>query len=227
MPLDRLDPTGEGTDTAWSLTAGASKTAAVTWPDDDVTTRINSAFNSGAMQSFQMGNLPSSAIAVLSHTVRMRWQAQSAPEADETVNMFLKLSGSRTHGTAFGPDAGWTTRMESGLAKPGGGAWLVNDVNSAELGVRDNGTSDGGGGGGNVEASTLSWEVQWSAGGGGFMALIMALGPLVAVGLHELPALALAVQARTRSLILPGEYVTAWRELREWRHPRHVFLGAR
>ncbi len=227
MPLIRLDPTGEGSDTGWNLVAGGSKTAAVTWPDDDATTRINSSFTTGAQQSFAMGNLPASAIAVLSHTTRMRWQAQAAPEGDETVNMFLKLSGTRSHGGNFGPDAGWTTRTSTGIAKPGGGTWLVADVNAAELGVRDNGSGDSGSGGGNVEVSTLSWEVTYATGGGGFMALIMALGPLVAVGLQEFPALALAVQARTRSLILPNEYAAAWRELRGWRHARHVFLGTR
>lgn len=170
-----------------------------------------------------MGNLPSEAIGVTAHTVRMRWIALTMPEGDETVNMYLNIGGVRTHGTAFGPDAAWTTRTQTALA----GALTVAQVNGAELGVRDNGTNNDGTAGGNVLVSTLSWDVTYLASGGGLVFMIGALGPLVAIGLHELPAIARALYRKTGKLLLPDEYMAAWRALRAARHPRYFLLGAR
>lgn len=54
------------------------------------------------------------------------------------------------------------------------------------------------------------------------------LGPLVAVGLHEMPSLArsLWVASEGRHRLQMEELETAWRELREGRYARHFLMGA-
>jgi hypothetical protein len=70
-------------------------------------------------------------------------------------------------------------------------------------------------------------DVDWDPAIGGFKAFLFSvLGPLVAVGLHEMPGIAAEVLRRSRTLIPPDECVRAWRELREDRGRRYFPLGA-
>lgn len=75
----------------------------------------------------------------------------------------------------------------------------------------------------------VSVDVTFIAPDGGFAFLIgQYLGPLVAVGLHEMPALLREIErlSRRRLRFLPGEGLTAWRELREASRRRFFFSHA-
>ncbi len=74
---------------------------------------------------------------------------------------------------------------------------------------------------------TKLWlDVDWDPAITGFKAFLFSvLGPLVAVGLHEMPGLAAEVLRRARTRIPPEEYLRAWRELREDRGRRYFVLG--
>lgn len=227
MPLIRLDPTSEGTDTGWSLVAGANKTAAVTWPDDDNTTRIGSSFNTGALQSFNMTDLPASAITVVTHQARLRHWSQSMPEGDEQPSLYTLWGGVRNHSGVFGPFGSWSTSTANDL---GGATPSVANVNAGQVGCRDNGTGDDGGGGGNIEVSTISWDVTYTVSeGGGWTCVIEGLGPMIAVGLEVLSSRLFRSELwlKARTVLLAHEREEAWRSIREWRHPRHFDLGDR
>lgn len=66
-------------------------------------------------------------------------------------------------------------------------------------------------------------DVEWYPISGFKGMLLGLLGPLVAVGLAEMPAIARDLARRTRTRILPREYEAAWRELREDR--RRVYFA--
>lgn len=69
-------------------------------------------------------------------------------------------------------------------------------------------------------------DVDWDPAISGFKAFLFSvLGPLAAVGLHEMPGLAAEVMRRSRTRISPDEYLRAWRELREDRGRRYLVLG--
>lgn len=71
----------------------------------------------------------------------------------------------------------------------------------------------------------LYYDISWDPIIGGFRAmLISVLGPLVAVGLAEMPAIAREVFRRSRTRIAPAAYARLWREVREDRARRYVFL---
>jgi hypothetical protein len=78
-----------------------------------------------------------------------------------------------------------------------------------------------------LQVTEIYYDVTWEPVIGGFRAMIIGLlGPLVAVGLAEMPAIAREVFRRstTRTRIRPDEFLAAWRELREPSR-RYVFAG--
>jgi hypothetical protein len=77
-----------------------------------------------------------------------------------------------------------------------------------------------------IRVTELWLDVDWDPAISGFKGMLLALGPLVAIGLAEMPAIARELARRTRTRILPHEYAAAWRELREDRARRYFPLGA-
>lgn len=74
-----------------------------------------------------------------------------------------------------------------------------------------------------VRVYELYLDVDWDPAIGGFKGMIFSiLGPLVAVGLHEMPGIAAELLRRSRTRIRPEEYARAWRELRE---PGRLYLA--
>ncbi|OFX02423.1 MAG: hypothetical protein A3E78_01970 [Alphaproteobacteria bacterium RIFCSPHIGHO2_12_FULL_63_12] len=218
MPTNTLIPTANGADTAWSLGAGASKWQACITPDDADTTYILSTTNLQRM-SFVLGNLPAEAVAVRSHTLTRRAR-KAVGAAGDTVNSFLLLSGSYTHGSAVNPAGSYTDYESADLARPGGGLWSVADVNAAEAGVRYNGT-----GGDENRVTTLKWAVEWSAEEGGWASFVGGIvGPVVgaALLLHDIARLAAMIRQKThgRTIILPAEWPAM---LAGMRHPRRRY----
>lgn len=213
--ITTLVPTAEGTDTAWTLGAGASKTAAVTPPDDDATSYIHSN-SANARNGFVMSNLPGPAKDVTTHAVVHRIQEANGTD---TVQAYIRKSGGTYHdATARGAGPVWTTYTETDVV-----SCTVAEVNAAELGMLRNP-------GNNVfpRCTTLKWDVTHTVFAGGFVLLMLEwLGPLVAVGLHEMPSVARGLyrESGRRHRLLPEELVTAWRELREGRYAKHFVLS--
>lgn len=216
MPIATLVPTAEGAHTAWSLVAGGTKTAAVTAPDDADTTCIGLNAANGA-NSFTMSDLPAYAISVTTHTISnsSRWTAGTSG----TFANRIRKSGADTDGTPVIGTGSYVTRTNVDLS---GAALTVAAVNAAEIGVvaGSMGAPDG------VRCTTVSWEVTYVSSPGGLIFLFLQwFGPLVAISLHEIPRLAAALHARSRTLIEPREYADVYRELREARYARHFLPG--
>lgn len=72
----------------------------------------------------------------------------------------------------------------------------------------------------------LSAVIDYTVIGGGMIFLIGSLGPLVAVGMEAIPALAREIFRRTGTRLSRSEHLRLFRELRECRHPKLFFLGA-
>lgn len=69
------------------------------------------------------------------------------------------------------------------------------------------------------------WKTDHAVQRGVMVGMMLSfLGTLVAVGLHEMPAVSRALFLRSRTLIRPDEYLGAWRELRAPR-PVRFFTG--
>lgn len=77
-----------------------------------------------------------------------------------------------------------------------------------------------------VSVYEIYLDVDWDPAINGLKGMMFSiLGPLVAVGLHEMPGLAAELWRRGRTRITPDEYLRAWRELREDRGRRYFVLG--
>jgi hypothetical protein len=85
---------------------------------------------------------------------------------------------------------------------------------------------DSGHNGNQGQITDLWFDVTWEPTLSVFKGMILgAMGPLVGVGLLELPAIAREVWRRTGTRILPREYAMAWRALREVPGRRIFDLG--
>lgn len=218
MPTTTLNPTAVGTDNAWTLGAGANKFAAVTEPDDENDTFISTTGN--VLQGFVMDDLPSEATTVIAHETKRRVGMASGTGDTDT---FLRLSGSYTHSAVTAEPTVYNTRLNTDLAKPGGGTYSdPADVNNSELGVRSSNmlTTP------QMRCTTLRWNVTWDAPGGFAIFVGSLIGGAIgsAVGLHEIPKLAayLARITGRKHILRPYEHETLWRELSLPRR-RYVF----
>lgn len=213
MPTDTVVPTADGTDNAWSL-QGTTKASVLTDSNDGNYVYALTAVK----QCMVMSNLSGQAgvISSVTHNYRII-------DNGEALRPYVKLSGSFTYGTQRTAGGAWTNYSEA-LAKPGGGSWGGNDADNMECGVEKvTAVSQYG------FCSEMSATVVWTPPSGGFVFFLFQwLGPLVAIGLADMPKLASAIHrlSRSRVLIRPDEYAQAWRDLRDYRAPRHWFRPA-
>ena len=218
MPNVTLLPngTGAGNDTSWTLGAGASKLAAVQ-TNDGGTSFITSTIVADR-NSFDMDNMPSAASAINGEPVHHGVMATSG---SKNFKLYFKLSGTNADGVAQNATGTYTDYSDT-PGRPGGGAWSVADVNAVMAGVQT-----GGAGSGNITCTQIYAVVTYSVPSGGFAFLVASfLGPLIAIGIRDLPGIARAVWARDRRwrhVIEPGEYLAALRDLREARWPCYFF----
>lgn len=102
----------------------------------------------------------------------------------------------------------------------------VAEVNAAQWMAGANWTGEPGTQVVNVRIYRLRFVVDFNYVSGVSVAFIMELlGPLVAVGLHELPRLGQYLRRRHRLTLSPAELVELWRDLRQHRRPRHFLLA--
>lgn len=221
MALRQLYPVAVSTDNAWTLAAGADKPTACRTGDGDAT-YIRHDAGGDLAQTFQVDTLPSGAVSGSLFVV--------------SITKLLFTSGAATYwnriregGSVLDVDTGAVVQNAYGteaaeFVNPiGGGAWTDAKVNSHRYGVRASfgGTME-------FRCSQVYAQIEQAVVAGGFVAIIFQwLGPLVAVGLHELPALRREVYRASgrRVWLHRHELAPCWRELREWRHRRVFDLG--
>lgn len=93
------------------------------------------------------------------------------------------------------------------------------DITAGKCGVKSPSTGSVSG-----RVTMVYRSVQYHTAAGGMIFLIGSLAG-AAVELGQMAGLARETFKRTRVLIRPEEYFETWRELWEWRHPRHFLLG--
>jgi hypothetical protein len=108
-------------------------------------------------------------------------------------------------------------------SSPYGGIFTTPTTVAAVNAVRvmlQTGRNISGGDGGRSMAEAY-WKIDHAAAKGMTIAMLFQwLGPLVAVGLHEMPGLTRELFRRSLTLIRPDEHEWAWRALRDHRAPR-------
>jgi hypothetical protein len=173
MPNTELLATAEGTQTSWTLGAGASKWVAVNKPDDDVTSYITEATDNHE-QSFTYSNLPSQAVEIQSVNIDSSGK-RAGGSTNSTYQTYWYLGAAYTYSSAHQPGAVWADYVDDDMAKPGGGNWSASDVNNAEFGCHHNLS-----GGTGMNVTTLQGNIDWLTPSGGFMWLLESwLPPLL------------------------------------------------
>ena len=229
MPTAILRPAAIGTYDAWTLTAGASKVAAIDSGDpvshDDATSYLTA--TGVNRQSFTVLTAGSPGIgAITSLTLKSR--DFDPPGAGARLAAFVRVNGvdGVDQEVTFGGTSAWVTRtVATNPLKSGSVALLAGDIKYSNTNFQMGflGTPDGT----NINMTTFWGELVYVQLGVGMVLQLGSLGPLVAVGLSDLPGIAREVFLRTGQIITPDEYLSTWRELREWRWPRHFLMGAR
>jgi len=165
MPTSYLRPSAVGYSDQWTLGAGATKVAAVDALDplshDDSVTYIEEV-TVNDNQAFTLTNKPPSAASFLALRVGVRSIRIAGTSC--SAQPYIRLGGVNVVATTVSPGtAAWETAVSGSVARPGGGAWTMADVQSAGLEMGITLTA-------NVGATlfvTSIWvEVDWALGGG-------------------------------------------------------------
>lgn len=225
MPTFDLSPTSDTVGSANFVKTGAGTNfGCLKLPDDALSTYLTSNGPDGDTIRCGMEDV-SLYVVPIAVNVRARWK-KSTNTNPGRIALGIYLGGNFSMDSEQDPTITFADRSVS-LSRPGGGSWTASDVNSAELVLRTfdpDGSDDE-----DVQTTTLCAAVESGLAPGAFAALMLQwLGPLVAVGLHELPKIAGAIRARSRGRVRfhRAELEPAWRELREYRYPRSWFRPA-
>lgn len=204
----------------WTLGAGANKVVAVQTDDGDTSYIFDTGANDE--QSFNMDLVAGFFFSV--STITMGFKGRGTTTGTQPYSLF----GTRNSATNdyFGTGAqpvGYTLTTAARATKPTGGAWTPAILDATEAIIFAQTPDDSP----TFFCTWIYWDVTGVPFAGGIAQLIASLGPLVAVGLHEMPKLIrhlYRVSSPRRVLIEPHEVTLAWREMREDRHPRHFFM---
>jgi hypothetical protein len=125
-----------GTTTApdgWSVSGTLDKVVAVNQPDDDATTFIYAPFGD-QQYSLDTHTIPPGS-TINSVTAKFRGRS---PDADDDIFARLYLGVDFTQGTTYTMSVPWANYSEA-LARPGGGAWALIDLDTLEIRVSTSG----------------------------------------------------------------------------------------
>ncbi len=237
MPIAIIRPSAIGSlGNGWTLSAGASKQAAVDPGDpvshDDNGTYISVAAAPGAnLQSFYMNTWSATIVDISNVYVLARGGLSSG--GVETLTVLLYRAGvSGAAVTTTG--AYYTTFGTSGYARPSGGTWVAADFATNNIQLTCNVPTDSA----LAARMTSMWiEVTYTAPSGGFAMFVASLLGAVPAGLllADMPKLAAEVLRcshlrygvhRTGAVrIPPSEYQSALDDLKAYRYPSHVLIG--
>lgn len=212
-----LLPGSQGAYNNWILISGASKPVAVQSQDGD--TSYIGDNNSALRESFLLNNTIGSSVVILADPL-VKGQIKDAGGGGINETLFLRLGGVNQDGSAQGITGSWVI-YQSTITRPGGGTWSGSDLNTLEVGLFGSNANG-------LGCSFLSADITWDPMGGFFTYLVGGLGPIIGagLGLAEMPKLARFIRSRTPHLILPSSYARAWREIRDYRWPVSVEVGA-
>lgn len=211
-----------GTDNLWTLSGAADKMAAVNTSDADAGT-VDSTVTNGQAQSFTpnynavIGGGVAGVGAINSVKVFARCRSNNGNTADFLHR--IRRGGSVTDGANQAlTSISYLDFTSASLARPGGGSYTPADLSSLEFGLNYNG------GGGGLTRWTYGYMIlDYEPVVGGIACLVGGLfGPLVAVGLHEIPRLIEEIFHRIGVRIT--DPLMLYRELREGRCARHFLL---
>jgi hypothetical protein len=223
-----LRPSAEGTYTQWTLGAGASK-AVATDPGDPISHDENTSYitaDTSAADKTQSVYLDTGLPLDISEVTQLDFTVRSlkSTAAESYIYTFLRLGSTNGAEEYQTLTQSYADYERAAIARPGGGSWVKGDFVATNL----QGVVRAYNGYPNTYRTTSIWCVlTYVPVVGGFVFHMLFMGPLIALGLHEMPALARALQRRTEFLIQPHEYERAWREWREHRFPRHFLIGSR
>lgn len=226
MPVEFLLPTADGANNAWTLGAGASKWGACTSNDGDTSYITATAIPQA--QSFQ--HVAPSLPVGLVNTAKVSWIMKNGGGGAANVRpKFVRADGTNAvNGVAQTSGAAYGNFVSAALGNPyaGGGTWNDTDIRNAQMGVE---TQLGGAFDMRVTYVDVTLDYVPAALGGLTSLVIGLVGPLVAVGLDQIPGLVreIAVRTRGRLRFRADEYAALYRELREARYARHFLMGAR
>lgn len=143
-----------------------------------------------------------------------RWQNPSAG-ADGSSALAARIGG----GNQLSPAQGWVPGFTDYSYVSWTGLSSVGDYNASQFGAIETNYSA-------VPArlvelyATITYQLL-----AGIMPyMLLQVGALIALGLHELPKVAAALARQTGHRLHADEYEQAWRELQAYRHPRFYFL---
>lgn len=225
MPVEQLLPTADGANNAWTLVAGSSKWNACRSIDAD-TSYMNSTAIPQA-QSFQH-DAPSLPVGVVT-TAKVTWTMKNGAGGAANVRpLFVRADGTNAvNGAQQTSGAAYAGFVSAALGNPynGGGVWNDTDIRNAQMGVE---TQIGGAVDVRVTYVEFTLDYVPSAIGGITALVIGIVGPLIAVGLEQIPGLVreIAVRTRGRLKFRADEYATLYRELHEAQYARHFLMGA-
>lgn len=210
MPIINLFPTTVGSVDAWTLGAGATKPIACQSDDGD-TSYITA--SSAANEAFNMDPLPADAVAINGNVITI---AKARNTSAGSITVIQRYSGANNSSGGLATTGSYADYQVSSATAPGGAGWTPAIVNATE--ARVDWVS------GNQRVTLMRHVVDYQASARGFAFNVASfLGPLVAVGLHEIPRLAEYIRQLTRGnfRIKPDEYAQVWGALHA---PSRVYL---
>jgi hypothetical protein len=204
MPIITLLPNGAGTDNSGFYVNGAGNHTNLQTDDGDASyVEIQLGF-----RSVQVEDLPREAAGVNSVAVKST--------SRRTGGAFNIVHGIREGANVVSAPqrnigGGYALYSDSFARPAGGGVWTVSNVNATQPRIAPTST-----GLEHLRTTFLALEVDYSVQSGAFVFLLLPfVGPLVAVGLHEIPRLARAFARWTggRHVIRAGEYREIFNDL--------------
>lgn len=205
MPSAILYPSAVSSDSANIILVGGVAGLS----SDDADTSYAEGNDNAAIERYTIDDLPSMAASITS--VDLQWKARYSNVNAANLRAGIYLGGSTTNGTTQTLGSAYAAYSDLGVARPGGGSWLVADVNSSEL-VIEKITS----GADTSSRVTYLWaDITYLLGQGFLFWLFSIFGPLVSVTLSDMSRLAADLYRRSGVRLRPDEYMDVLRMLRE------------
>jgi hypothetical protein len=225
MPSVNVPALAIGTDDTWNF-VGSGKVAAINADDAD-TSYIFIASPQNAKQGFtaDYGSVIGGGAAGVGvvNSIGVYSKSRFNGGTSAKFRHYVYLSGSYTEGAQQTPTGSYADFNSNALARPGGGSWGSADLTGTEWGFKYDEAPNAN------NLQTYGYlKLSYEPVSGGFAALVFSvLGPLVAVGLTEIPRLAREIALRTRGCIRlrSDEHAAIFRDLREGRYARHFLMG--
>lgn len=220
MAVIRCLPRVVATYDLWTLGAGASKVAAVQTDDGDTSYITDSGSNK--KQSYFVDTVANRMQSVSTIDVAGKGRGTTTLTTPST-SAFIRGSATDTGVTTVPCGVSYALATASRGTNAVGGAWTPAILDATELGFFSQTPDDS-------PVFFITWgyfDVTGILIAGSFVFFAASLfGPIVALGLHELPRLARVMFQKTRIMIQPHEYEGIWREFRDARYAKHFFRPA-